>query len=63
MKICVDLKPLNSSVKHETHPLPKVDDTLAQLSGAKIFTKPDANSGFWQILLVITYAVCKVLLQ
>ena len=47
VRICVDLKPLNASVKRETHPLPKVDDTLAQLSGAKIFSKLDANSGFW----------------
>ena len=51
VRICVDLKPLNASVKRETHPLPKVDDTLAQLSGAKIFSKLDANSGFWQIPL------------
>lgn len=32
-------------------PLPKVDDTLAQLAGAKVFSKLDANSGFWQIPL------------
>ena len=33
VRICVDLKPLNASVKRETHPLPKVhvDDILAQL--------------------------------
>ena len=49
--ICVDLKALNESVMRETHPIPKVDDTLAQLSGAALFTKLDANSGFWQILL------------
>ena len=35
----------------EVHPLPKVDDTLAQLAGAKVFSKLDANSGFWQIPL------------
>ena len=51
IRICVDLKPLNSSVLRETHPLPKVDETLAQLSGAKVFSKLDANSGFWQIPL------------
>ena len=39
------------SVMRETHPIPKVDDTLAQLSGAPLFTKLDANSGFWQIPL------------
>ena len=30
-------------------PMPKVETTLAQLSGAKLFRKLDANSGFWQI--------------
>ena len=51
VRICVDLKPLNESVLREVHPLPKVDETLAQLSGAKVFSKLDANSGFWQIPL------------
>ena len=41
VRICVDLKPLNQSVLREVHPLPKVDDTLAQLSGAKVFSKLD----------------------
>ena len=51
VRICVDLKPLNQSVLRELHPLPKVDETLAQLSGATVFSKLDANSGFWQIPL------------
>lgn len=49
IRICIDLKPFNESVLRELHPLPKVDDILAQLSGAKVFRKLDANSGFWQI--------------
>ena len=51
IRICVDLKPLNEDVLREVHPLPKVDETLAQLSGATVFSKLDANSGFWQIPL------------
>jgi len=51
IRICVDLKPLNENVLREVHPLPKVDETLAQLAGAKVFSKLDANSGFWQIPL------------
>ena len=51
VRICVDLKPLNTSVLREPHPIPKVDETLAQLSGATVFSKVDANSGFWQIPL------------
>lgn len=35
----------------DTHPLPHVDETLAQLSGAAIFSKLDSSSGFWQIPL------------
>ena len=51
VRICVDLKPLNESVLREVHPMPKVDTTLALLSDAKVFSKLDANSGFWQIPL------------
>ena len=51
VRICVDLTRLNESVKRERHPLPAVDQTLAQLAGAKLFSKLDANSGFWQIQL------------
>ena len=50
IRICVDLKPLNENVLREVHPHAKVDETLAQLSGAEVFTKLDAN-GFWQIPL------------
>ena len=49
--ICVDLRPLNKNVLQEVHPIPKVETTLAQLSGVRVFSKLDANSGFWQIPL------------
>jgi len=51
VRICVDLTRLNQSVCRERHQMPAVDQTLAQLAGAKLFTKLDANSGFWQIPL------------
>ena len=51
VRICVDLTKLNESVKRENVPLPAIDQTLGQLSGAKFFSKLDANSGFWQIEL------------
>ena len=51
VRICVDLTRLNESVCRERHPLPAVEQTLAQLAGARVFTKLDANSGFWQIPL------------
>jgi len=51
VRICVDLKPLNKYFLCEFHPLPKVDEIPAQIQGAHLFTKLDANSGFWPILL------------
>ena len=51
MRICVDLTRLNQCVCRERYPLPAVEQLLAQLSGAKLFTKLDANSGFWQMPL------------
>ncbi|UYV60281.1 K02A2.6-like [Cordylochernes scorpioides] len=51
LRICVDLSILNKNILREIHPIPVVEHTLAQLKGAKLFTKLDANSGFWQIPL------------
>ena len=51
VRICVDLTKLNQNVCRERYPLPAVEQILAQLSGATVFTKLDANSGFWQMPL------------
>ena len=51
VRICVDLTKLNESVQRERLILPSVEQTLAQINGAKYFSKLDANSGFWQIQL------------
>ena len=46
-RICVDLTPLNKAVKREVHPMSSVDESLAVLGESGVFTKLDANSGFW----------------
>ena len=51
VRICVDLQRLNESVLREVHLLPCVNKTLAQLAGVRVFSKLNANSGFWQIPL------------
>ena len=51
VRICVNMKPLNENVMRTFYPLPAVDETLAQLSDAQIFTKLDTNAEFWQIFL------------
>ena len=44
----MDLTPLS---KAEIHPMGSVDESLATLGECRVFTKLDANSGFWQIPL------------
>ena len=51
VRISVDLTKLNESVRRERHILPSVQQTLAQIRGAKHLSKLDANSGYWQIEL------------
>ena len=51
VRVCVDLSKLNEYVKRENHLLPAVDTTLGRLAGSRVFSKLDANSGFWQIKL------------
>ncbi|KAL8584885.1 hypothetical protein ACOMHN_037588 [Nucella lapillus] len=51
VRICVDLTRLNSSVKREVYAMPAVEETLSKISEGKVFTKIDANSGFYQIPL------------
>lgn len=51
VRICVDHTILNESVCREQYLKPAVDQILAQLAGATLLTKLEANSGFWQIPL------------
>ena len=48
------LQNLNECIQREFHPLLHVEETLAQLAGAQVITKLDANSRFWQIPLART---------
>ena len=51
VRLCVDLTHLNASVRREIHPMFSVDESLAKLGKSTVFSKLDANSGFWQIPL------------
>ena len=47
-RFCVDYRALNAVTKTDAFPLPNINDTLNDLSGSKIFTTIDLQSGFWQ---------------
>ena len=51
IRICVDLRKLNEAVKRERYVLPTLKDIAPKLAGAKVFSKLDASSGYWQIPL------------
>ena len=51
IRICVDLKKLNSSVKRERYTLPALEDLTHKFEGKTKFSKLDATSGFWQLSL------------
>ena len=52
IRVCIDFTRLNAAVKREYHPLPVIDETLGRLKDAHVFSKLDANSGYWQMKLL-----------
>ena len=51
LRFCVDFRKLNSKTIKDAYAIPRVEDTLHLLAGAKYFTKLDLRSGYWQVEL------------
>ncbi|XP_071510902.1 uncharacterized protein [Diadema antillarum] len=51
IRICVDMRNVNTAIKRERHVIPTVDDLIAALNGATTFSTLDLNSGYHQIEL------------
>ena len=49
LRFCIDFRKLNDVTIKVAHPLPRIDDTLEALKGAKYFSTLDLKSGDWQV--------------
>jgi hypothetical protein len=49
LRFCVDYRRLNALTKKDAYPLPLIEETLAQITGAKILTKIDIRHAFNRI--------------
>ena len=49
LRFCIDLRHLNNRTIKDAYSLPRIEETLDCLNGAKIFTSLDLKSGYWQV--------------
>ena len=52
IRLCIDLTKLNLGIKREFYQIESVEETISKIGpGCEVFTKLDANSGYWQVPL------------
>lgn len=49
MRLCIDYEKLNSKIKKDAHPLPRIENIFDTLGGSKYFTTLDLAIGYNQV--------------
>ncbi len=51
VRVCIDPRHLNTALKHPHHKTPTLDEIPHHFQGANVFSKLDAKSSYWPVLL------------
>jgi len=51
IRLCIHPVNLSKYIKRPNYPIPILEDVTAKLHGATIFSKMDARSGYWSLVL------------
>ena len=54
-RFCVDFRKLSEVTRKDAQPLPRIDDTIDALEGARWFSTLDLASGYWQVEVCLVY--------
>ena len=49
MRMCVDFRGLNANTRVDRYPIPRIDDLMDRLNGAKVFSAIDLRAGYHQM--------------
>ena len=51
LRVCIDPRGLNKALQRVQHPVPTVEELVAEVANAKVFSKCDVLNGFWHVEL------------